>query len=131
DPAIVEMLAISGNMGAKCTATLISPHILLTAAHCIAETQGSTYLVFPGNDDSRISKSNVLAVRTAVFDPGFGKPQNGHDIAVVVLVDALPQKPIPINRASLDPWVGKPARYVGYGLTNGVNQTGSGVKREN
>src|SRR4051812_18960985 len=27
DPAIVELIAIKGNMAAKCTATLISPHI--------------------------------------------------------------------------------------------------------
>src|SRR4051812_42477426 len=85
DPAIVELVAINGQMAAKCTATLVTPHVLLTAAHCIAETPNYRYVVFPGNDDSKISAQNILSVATAVYDPKFGDPRNGHDLAVVVL----------------------------------------------
>src|SRR3954465_11311578 len=60
DPAIVELVAIQGNALAKCTATLVSPHVLLTAAHCIAETSGARYVVFPGLDDSKVVARDLL-----------------------------------------------------------------------
>ena len=44
----------------------------------------------------------LLAVRTAVYDPGFGDPRNGHDLAVVVLDQPLTTKPVAINRRSID-----------------------------
>src|SRR5687767_10884348 len=51
DPAIVEMLSFRGNLGARCTATLITPRLLIAAAHCIVETPGFQRHIFIGNDD--------------------------------------------------------------------------------
>jgi hypothetical protein len=130
DSAMMEMIAVKGNAAARCTATLITPRILLTAAHCVAETSGYSYVVFPGNDDNDVSAKDVLQVKAAVYDPKFGDPRNGHDLAVIVLAAPSAIPPVPINRAALDQAVGKPARYVGYGLSNGVTQSGAGVKRE-
>jgi V8-like Glu-specific endopeptidase len=130
DPAVVELLAVRTNSLSKCTATLVSPRVLLTAAHCIADAQGATFRVYLGNDDSKIDRTKLLNVSAAVFDPAYGDPTQGHDIGVVVLGAPLSITPIPINRAPLSGVVGKVARYVGYGLTNGITQTGSGIKRQ-
>jgi secreted trypsin-like serine protease len=130
DPAMMEMIAVKGNAAARCTATLITPRILLTAAHCVAETSGYAYVVFPGSNDNGISAKDVLQVKAAVFDPKFGDPRNGHDLAVIVLTSPSAIPPVPFNRMALDKAVGKPARYIGYGLSNGVTQSGAGVKRE-
>jgi MYXO-CTERM domain-containing protein len=131
DPSMVEMFAISGNMAAKCTCTLVSPHVLLTAAHCIAETQGFRYGVFLGNNDSRITGKDLLAVASADFDPAYNdNPSQGHDIGVVVLAQPLPMPLVPMNRGSLASSTGKMTRYIGYGLTDGVAQSGDGTKRQ-
>jgi MYXO-CTERM domain-containing protein len=132
DPAIVELVAIQGNALAKCTATLVSPHVLLTAAHCIAETSGARYVIFVGNDDSQVAQKDVLPVAAAVFDPLYDdNPANGHDIAIVALTQGLSTPTVPINRTPLTAAALRAsARYVGYGLTDGVAQSGDGVKRE-
>src|SRR3954452_7046019 len=71
DPAMMEFLAIQGTSLSKCTATLVSPHVLLTAAHCIFETQGARYRVFLGRDDTAITGKDLLPVSAAVFDPQY------------------------------------------------------------
>jgi V8-like Glu-specific endopeptidase len=131
DPAVVEFLAIMTNSVSKCTATLVTPRILLTAGHCVAETKGAAYSVYLGNDDSKIrSRTELLAVSATAYDPQFGDPTQGHDLAVAVLAKPVSIKPIPINRASIANATDKIARYVGYGLTDGVAGTGSGIKRQ-
>jgi V8-like Glu-specific endopeptidase len=131
DPAIVELFAIGKNSVAKCTTTLISPRVLITAAHCIFDTKGARYGVFLGNDDRKVTGKDLLPVTTALYDPMYNTdPGNGHDLAVVVLATPLTLAPVPVNRAPLPAsTVGKDARYVGYGLTNGVTATGDGIKR--
>jgi MYXO-CTERM domain-containing protein len=130
DPAMVELFAIQRNSVAKCTATLITPRILLTAAHCIFETQGARYRVFLGNDDGNVTAKDLLPVTAAVFDPMYSNNAVSHDIGVVVLAAPLSIAPVPMNRDPLPATaVGQAARYVGYGLTDGVAQRGDGRKR--
>jgi hypothetical protein len=87
--------------------------------------------VFLGNDDTRVTGKDLLPTSAAAFDPMYGQDMNnGHDLGIVVLATPLKLTPVPINRASLAAAVGKPARYVGYGLTNGVAQSGDGIKRQ-
>ena len=132
DPAIVELFAIGKTSLAKCTATLVSPRVLLTAAHCVYGSRGARFGVFLGADDRKITGKDLLPTSAAVYDPLYNDdPGAGHDIAVIVLATPLALATVPINRAALAASaVGKPARYVGYGLTNGVNATGDGLKRQ-
>jgi V8-like Glu-specific endopeptidase len=130
DPAVVELLAIKGNSLGKCSATLVTPRILLTAGHCVAEEEGATFRVFPGNDDHNLASRDLLAVSAAVFDPQYGDVTQGHDLALIVLSVPLSIPPMPINRTSVAGALGKTARYVGYGVTNGDKGTGSGIKRQ-
>jgi hypothetical protein len=68
-----------------CTGTLISPTVVLTAAHCIFD--GFPYFV---SFDPEITASSKLYAGTPHADPGFDQSQSDpHDIAVIVLDKAV------------------------------------------
>jgi hypothetical protein len=129
DPAIMELLSFRGNTGARCTATLITPRLLLAAAHCLVETPGFQRYIFPGNDDSNVTPQDTLAVKTVVHDTRYGSPRQGNDFSIIVLETPLAIRPIPLNRAPLDGAQGKPVRYVGYGISIVGNLNSGGIKR--
>src|SRR5205814_10006336 len=112
DPAIMEVLSFKRNTGARCTATLVTPRVLVLAAHCFVETPGFQRFVFPGNDDRNVPDKDLLPVKAFVFDPQYTTPRQGHDFAIVVLDAPLATPPLPINRAPLDQARGKAVRYV-------------------
>jgi trypsin len=128
-PSVVEVFIIGNGSVAKCTATLVTPRVLVTAAHCIKGRTTARYGVFLGNDDGKVTGKDLLAA-SATFDPMYGTAGDGHDLGVVVLAAPLSLPLVPLNRVPLESAVGKQARYVGYGLTNGVKQTGDGIKRQ-
>jgi secreted trypsin-like serine protease len=119
--------------GALCTASVVAPTVLLTAAHCVASStvgDGLVFKAFAGNSlvDS-VTPPTKIDVAEVHWDPQFD-PQavtNGHDIAVVILAHPVSVSPLRINRASLPNL--STARLVGYGLNDGREQTGAGVKR--
>jgi hypothetical protein len=129
DPAIMELLSFRGNTGARCTATLIAPNLLIAAAHCLVETPGFQRFVFPGNDDRNAAEKDMLAVKTVVANPQYGSPRQGNDFSIIVLEQPLPIRPVPLNRATVEMAQGKPVRYVGYGLVTPGNPNSGGVKR--
>jgi hypothetical protein len=131
DPAIVEVLSFRGNLGARCTATLVTPRVLLLAAHCFVETPGFQRFVFTGNDDRNGGSSGMLPVKTFAYDPQYTTPRQGHDFGIVVMDAPLPAQPLRMNRASLDQAQGKTVRYVGYGLNTVGDRSSGGIKREN
>jgi hypothetical protein len=131
DPAIMELLSFRGNTGARCTATLITPRLLLAAAHCLVETPGFTRHIFPGNDDRNVADADLLRVRMVVHDTRYGSPRQGNDFSIIVLETPLAIRPMRLNRAPLTGVVGKPVRYVGYGISVVGNLNSGGIKRHN
>jgi len=131
DPAIMEMLSFRGNIGARCTATLVTPRMLLLAAHCFVETPGFERFLYTGNDDRMVVEADLLPIKTFVHDPQYTTPRQGHDFAFVVLEQPMAIAPLPINRTPLDQAEGKDVRYVGYGLLTVGNPNSGGVKRQN
>jgi V8-like Glu-specific endopeptidase len=132
DPAIMEVLSFRGQLGARCTASLVTPRILLLAAHCFVETPGFPQrFVYPGNDDRNVPDKDLIPIKTFVYDPQYTTPRQGHDFAVVVLDTPSTVRPLPINRASLAQAQGKTVRYVGYGLTTVGDPNSGGIKRQN
>jgi hypothetical protein len=128
DPAVVLF-------NDNCTAEVISPHVLLTAAHCVENpTPTGPVSIFTGvnkNDPAGVTIPVKEFHANPLFDPN--ADASPHDIAVLILADPLNIAPIPINRAPLDQsLVGQPVRIVGYGQkrTPTGPHDGFGVRRK-
>ncbi len=128
DPAVVLLAAWSPDLATLdlCTATLIGPDVLLTAAHCVDEAShpGGSFGVFFGPDANAYPSASTLIPKLADiaeihvhpdYDP---EPPFSADIAVVILAEPRPTKPLPVLWSPLSSdLVGAPARIVGYGQT--------------
>jgi secreted trypsin-like serine protease len=141
DPAVVMVLAqVPGSMMASlCTGEVVSPHVVLTAAHCVDPAvvmAGAQFVVFIGQQLSQSSpNSDFLTVKETHFLDGFDgmSPQNGKDVGVVILANPTTIVPVPYNRTPLPAsMVGSPVRLVGYGLNSGddTQGTSAGTRRE-
>jgi MYXO-CTERM domain-containing protein len=150
DPSVMLVITSVTSQQGKiglCTATVISPHVLLTAAHCLdpaefATDMGAPTLAFhvftqPVIDLTKtIPPADLLAVKDVYFDPQFNPDpnvfvQNGHDVGVVVLVAATTQTPIPFNHTPpAQTLVGTNARVIGYGESDPTNVNTAGTKRQ-
>jgi V8-like Glu-specific endopeptidase len=131
DPAVMEMFGIAGTKTVRCTVTLVTPRVVLSAAHCVRDAgRTAKFGIFPGGDDRKVTGKDLLPTTAAVADPAYpNDPNDGHDIGLIVLATPLKIAPVPINRAPLTNAVGKQAKMIGYGLTDGVAFTGDGIKR--
>lgn len=144
DPAVMAVAAVGADgRGALCTSTLISPTVLLLAAHCVFPSlipANPTFIALRGTKIIGDGATPVrLPVKSVHYDPLFS-PLNlagGHDIAVAILQSPITDAtPIAINRAALaQSLVGKQVRIVGYGNNNGgfppfIPGTGAGTKRQ-
>ncbi len=139
DPAIVALYGKKPgeDKGSLCTATLIAPKVLLTAAHCVSPAVVGEGLVFSAllgaNLTDQANPSPRIAVTEVHWDTQFNA-QNltaGHDIGVAILATPMKATPLPYNAAVLPSSLsGTNIRLVGYGLNDGFQQTGAGIKRK-
>jgi hypothetical protein len=135
DPSVLALFAAQpgANQGSLCTASVIAPTVLLTAAHCVSASEvgeGAQFVGLTGNDlDSDIGSQ--LAVRATYPNPLWdgNDLQGGHDQGIVILAAPVTTPPLPINRRSLSS-TGQSVRLIGYGLSDESAQTGAGVKRQ-
>ncbi|APR87017.1 Vitamin K-dependent protein C [Minicystis rosea] len=147
DPAAVMIFVQNATQAAACSGTVVSPHVVLTAAHCVspevvdgAVTPPYDFYVFLGDDlnsSAQLSDPNNLPrVETTAFDPLFATTPNDpagatHDVGVVILKDAVSVPPMPMNRTPLGPeWVGKSVRIVGYGQSKAGDWASGDVKKQ-
>jgi hypothetical protein len=141
DPAVMMLLSYApgkdpfkGDPSTRsCTATLVSAHVLVTAAHCLGGASpldpGYSYWVYGGPSITSDPAPKLLAVASVAFEPRY--VSGDFDVAVAVLADALTSvAPVALNRTALgQPQVGQPVRLVGYGVDNGAARSGGGTKR--
>jgi secreted trypsin-like serine protease len=137
-PAVVALYAHvpDAGTGALCTAEVVSPTVVLSAAHCVHPDEvGATakFYVFTGTDlNSPATRGDQLQVSEVHWDSLWSKDNlgGGHDFSVIILSQPTTIAPMAINRAPLDSSLqGSPVSIIGYGLDDGIGQKGAGVKR--
>lgn len=137
DPSVVALYGQKPgeSNGFLCTGSVIAPTVILTAAHCVSPEEtgvGARFTVIASPDiDQRDAKQ--LAVNAVHANPLWHADnlEGGHDQGIVILSQPTILRPLPINRKKLDSSLrSRPVRIVGYGLDDGTQQTGAGVKRQ-
>jgi V8-like Glu-specific endopeptidase len=139
DSAVVLVFAQQpgSTSGSLCTGEVISPHVVLTAAHCVSPVevgQGAQFIVFTGSDFNNQASGQTLSVKETHPNPTWDSNNlpGGHDVGIVILNNPTTIKPLPYlrNNVMTQNMVGQSVRFVGYGLDNAAAQTGAGVKRQ-
>ena len=134
DPAVVAFYTLDagGQQLGMCSATLISPRVVLTAGHCLDGPGVVGYRVTfsptPASDPGLGTRDVVATARP----PGYMQaPLIDDDLAVALLASPAPTAPAPMNRTALSVAnEGQALRVVGYGLNDMSPPGGSGVKRD-
>lgn len=139
DPAVVAVYIQSAGQpgGGLCSGEIVSPHVVLTAAHCVSPNSvgpGAKFFVYTGPSflftlmpptpvpDGALPASEAHA--SPMWNP-YGATSatddDPYDIGVVILASPTGIPPLSYNHFPLsNKLVDTPARIVGYGLTDGT-----------
>lgn len=116
--------------GGLCTGSIIAEDIILTAGHCIPANPASLVVLFG------VNAQNAVIYRQALFagaHKNFLPKEAGNwsDIGLVYFDGGLPEgySPVTILEDDILLQKGTQTELAGYGLSDGVNKTGSGVLR--
>jgi V8-like Glu-specific endopeptidase len=137
DPSVVAVYAqqVGATSGFLCTGSVIAPTVVLTAAHCVSPSETGADARFVVLTAANINQrgGQQLAVKEVHANPRWSARnlEGGHDEGIVILAAPTSLAPLPFNRRALaSSATGAALRIVGYGLDDGVDQTGAGVKRQ-
>jgi secreted trypsin-like serine protease len=134
NPVVVALTRDALDSSATCSAGLIAPRIVLTAAHCINGPAESYWVTAPGSDIESLDVTKIQG-KEIYIAPDFerGKFPYPNDFAIIVLKS--PFKNVkPVKIASLDEvktWTNEESTvtHIGYGRYElvGANQSGGTV----
>lgn len=124
-----NVVALTNDGMLLCTGEVISPHVVLSAAHCVIPPQGTGIKAFIGPDINGPGQTIDVIEQTA--NPAYGG-MGAHDEGVFILADAAPVRPLSYNRLAIPTsWQGSHgARIVGYGMIRPSDVTTAGTRRQ-
>jgi hypothetical protein len=121
----VGALVLDGRM--HCTATVLSPRLLLTAAHCV-DNEPLDHMTFVPALDVKAPNASRLAIEHAIC-PAYLAPNSESDVALVQLLEKTGLPPAEPRRDPLEK--GQIYEAVGYGFAviDGSRKLGDGWRR--
>ena len=123
DPAVVGIgvrrVSCGAPLSVHCTGTLIAPRLVLTAAHCVLDPRLGGALEVLFGSDVTAPAAVFRRVTQVATHPDYRDDGDPEDLAVLVLAEAAPVPPVPLNTSPLDSTlVNQSVRLVGFGQTN-------------
>src|SRR5262245_27206978 len=117
--------------GYLCTGEIISPHVVLTAGHCVVSAS-EEYNVYLGSSLGYFPQRELLLPGKGQAHPNYNNRTVANDIGVLILDKPTTLAPIPFNKNPVvETMVGEPVRMVGYGrIANDPDGTSAGTKRQ-
>jgi len=95
-----------------CTATLVAPDVLLTAAHCVEPPPSHAFF------GAALPDGQIVRVIDREAHPAFDPITLDHDLAIAVLEEEPAAAPVPLPSGPLDPLPQRRLRLVGFGATS-------------
>ncbi len=116
---------------AHCTATVIGPRKVLTAAHCVYKVDPASIKF---NIASSVSpKTNVIQktidIARAIPHPNYAGDYHANDVALLILAEDAGVQPMGLVSSVDQTLVGKELFFVGFGMVDANNQDDLGEKR--
>lgn len=129
DPSVVAIVSPNGDATFVCSAEVIAPRVVLSAAHCFRggnyDKTGWTFEIFVGADvHAAAAGDRRVAVTEVRIHPDYQSPTpradgSDADIAVAFVGEDLALPALPFNVLPLPPdLAGRAARYVGFGAND-------------